>query len=237
MEIVRALGKVRGMSLFCQALLSTATGHLTDGLLAGAASGLHCVGMCGPMGATFLGGRFTLLAYHSLRVVTCAVLGMTIGAVGAVLGAKDFTGHGYVLSFVLAGFLLLFALGFERFLGTLPGVGRFFRFLLSKSTGLKPWKRAALIGAMTPLLPCGPLYAIYSAAAISGSALQGAWILTGFAIASLPLLALTHAQLSFLHKKLGPRGMLWLQRGTLLIAAAVLFWRGWNNLQGASCCH
>ena len=67
---------------------------LAGGVLAGFASSLHCVGMCGPFAAASaksVGWRGTT-AYSGGRIVTYGVLGAVAGALGAMLSVLRVVG-------------------------------------------------------------------------------------------------------------------------------------------------
>lgn len=215
----------------------------TDPLLAGFASSalfgavnsLHCAGMCGPLVIAVAGMPGTGLAYHAARLASYGVLGALLGGLGGhVLPTSAHTGAW--LGFVLAASLLLFALGLDRFLHRVPGLATAARHASDVALRLPPAARAGALGAITPLLPCGLLYAVAAAALVSGSATGGAATLGGFAVGSLPLLALAQGLLPRLRGILGSAGLAWFRRGLLLAAAALLAWRAWRDLQGAACC-
>lgn len=171
-------------------------------LLTSALGSLHCVGMCGPLvvsAATPLGeSRRAVLGaqalYHGGRLTTLMLLGALAGALGA--GVSDL---GQLLGFqraaaILTGVAMIGwgALLFWRGGGfhlQLPGaigaaVGRAFR----AAGELAPARRALLLGALTPLLPCGWLYLFVIPAAGSGGALSGALVLLAFGLGSVPAL-------------------------------------------------
>ncbi len=56
------------------------------------------------------------------------------------------------------------------------------------ASGLPPGRRAALIGVMTPCLPCGWLYAFAITAAGAAGPLAGAAVLTAFWLGTVPVL-------------------------------------------------
>jgi uncharacterized protein len=93
------------------------------------------------------------------------------------------------------------------------------------------------MGLATPLLPCGLLWSACAGAAVAGSSLAGGTVMLGFALGSLPLLLLAQTQAGRLARHFGPRTLMWVQRGSMLLAAGLLAWRGILALQGESCCH
>jgi sulfite exporter TauE/SafE len=95
--------------------------------------------------------------------------------------------------------------------------------------------RALLLGATTPLLPCGLLWSACAGAAVAGSALAGAEVMAGFALGAVPLLLLAHANAPSLARRLPPATLAWIQRGAMLSAAALLVWRGMQAKSGGCC--
>lgn len=203
----------------------------TQGLVFGAVNSLHCAGMCGPLAAFFLDAPRAAIPYHAARTLAYTGVGAAAGTVGAALGVEQWGHGGAWVAFVLAGALLLFALGVEKHLGRIPGAGKLVGGVVARTRALAPGWRATALGLVTPLLPCGLLYAAYSAAVVAGGALEGAASMAGFALGLLPLLAFTQVNLGWLHKKLGRDRLRLVSRAVMLLAAAMLVWRGVVALQ------
>ncbi len=210
----------------------------------GATNSLHCAGMCGPLAILFATrgekrGR-NITCYHAGRFLAYVLVGLGCGAAAQLLLPQ---GLGKSVAWVLislAVFLALGAAGLERILKIPLGSSRFGHVVhgfLTKAERFSPPMRSFVVGACTPLLPCGLSLTVYGTAVVSGNAAIGALTLAGFAIGSLPVLALAQVQIHQLRTKLGPRAFLNVSRVTMLIAAALLFWRGLQTLQGSSCCH
>ncbi len=209
---------------------------LLEGLGFALANSLHCAGMCGPMASLFP-GRSGIISYQAARVFSYGGVGIVAGVLGASLGTAEIPGNGAATAFVLATFLLLFALGLERHLGRIPGAHKVLGFTLKRSRNLPPRSRAVAVGAITPFIPCGLLYAAYSSALVSGSWHAGGLSMFGFALGSVPLLAFAQFNIGWLQRKLGPKGLLIVSRLAMLAAAAILAWRGYVSMQGENCCH
>ena len=113
-----------------------------------------------------------------------------------------------------------------------------FRF---KVMGMGSTMRASLIGLVTPLLPCGPLYMMFGLALANGSALRGAEFSAAFGLGTLPLLALGQTQLHRIGIRLSPVSLKRLQRCMAMLAAMVLAWRLRGSLgfgeMSEGCCH
>ena len=94
--------------------------------------------------------------------------------------------------------------------------------------------RAGLLGAVTPLLPCGPLYMMLALAMANGSARSGAQFALAFGFGTLPLLWLGQTQMRLLQVRFGPAASVWLRRGLALSAALVMAWRLRGTLWGST---
>jgi len=122
------------------------------------------------------------------------VLGAVAGAVGVaaeLAGTAARVQHGALVAagavMVVWGLLgLASALGLRR-RGELPDAIRRLTARLLKIAGQRPpLVRTALLGLLTPLLPCGWLWAFAVVAAGTGSPLGGALVLGAFWIGTLP---------------------------------------------------
>lgn len=165
--------------------------------LASLAGSLHCVGMCGGLVAFVGGGRTATALYHSFRGLAYLGLGAAAGAVGA---AVDFGGEALGWSraaMVLAGVTML-AVGFAALARTrgkkLPKlpvpatVRKLFARLHQFASIQTPNARAALLGGLTALLPCGWLYAFVLTAAGTGNSWSGVAVMAAFWAGTVPAL-------------------------------------------------
>ena len=173
-------------------------------LVAGLLGSGHCVMMCGGIaGALGYGSaaasctgtsmRFPLL-YNLGRVTSYAAAGAVVGALGHGLAA---IGGGSTLRNILAvaAALVIVVAGLRLAAGTR-------RFTWFERAGRIIWRRIAPltrtflpvttperafgIGLVWGWLPCGMAYAMLTAAALAGGALQGAMLMTLFGIGTLP---------------------------------------------------
>ena len=167
----------------------------------GLLGGVHCLGMCGSIVGVFTSqvqkdsARWPFhLAYSSGRIVSYAVAGALVGAIGqAGMLMRDVAPVQHLL-FALSSFMLV-ALGLY-----LAGAWGVVRRLELLGTGL--WKtlqpyttkllpvntvpRALGLGALWGWLPCGLVYSVLVAALASGSAVRGALIMLAFGLGTLP---------------------------------------------------
>ncbi len=174
--------------------------------LASLVGSLHCIGMCGPFVAFYSGsdgsaGVRRLLshtAYSSGRLATYALFGLAAGAVGAALDvAGSLAGVQRIAAIVagsimvLWGILALLQLRGVRIFRHASGNGRI-SVLLRRGFSLvgdkPPVIRAAVVGLLSGLLPCGWLWAFVVTAAGTGGALKGAAVMTAFWAGTVPAL-------------------------------------------------
>jgi sulfite exporter TauE/SafE len=188
----------------------------------------HCALMCGPLacGPVSLAPpgarRRAAIAWQAGRLGAYAVVGTLAGGVGAG-AARALGAAGPALSWAMAGALALTAVDVGKLAPALPGVRGLARRLGRLGARFSPTGRAAAMGAITPLLPCGLLYGVLLAAMATGSVGGGALVMTAFALATSPALALVQWNARALQRH--PRALRVLRTAVPLVAAAVLVWR------------
>ncbi len=201
-------------------------------LVAGLVTSLHCAGMCGPltcMMAPAKGDRvdpFTVATvYHGARLAGYTLLGVLAGALGgmplSLLGERAT----HVLPWVLVGFFLIVGFRLEKRLPRLAVLTRLQWKLQAALRGRSRLRVAAVMGAATPILPCGPLYFLIALAALTGSAVRGAEFMLAFGLGTVPLLWLVQANYGRLKLRLTPVTLARMQAGLALATALVLTWR------------
>lgn len=206
-----------------------------EGFVFGLASSLHCAAMCGPL-ALFAAQRATAVAaYHGSRFASYLVVGAVLGGVGSAAGIGVFAGGGPWIGIALGIAMLGAALGLDRFLGSIPGVAGLVRIAVARARTWPLAARSAVLGGITPLLPCGVLWALFGTALLAGDWRAGVHTTAGFALGSAPLLALGQLHAGLIHRRLGPRGGRAVARGAMAVAAAVLLWRGVAGFDGGCC--
>lgn len=125
--------------------------------------------------------------FHGGRLVSFAVLGGVLGAIGSAIGIS-FTATA-ILGIIASTVMIVLGLNlvgvFEKNMIAIPsGVFSFFRKVENKT--IAPF----LVGVGTFFLPCGFTQAMQVAALSSGSFISGLLIMTAFALGTLPMLAL-----------------------------------------------
>ena len=208
----------------------------------GLASGLHCLGMCGPIVLAYglplaKGQRLRApLSYHAGRILTYMLLGALAGAAGGELGllgrmaglatgARIFAGAAMIVTgLLLAG--LLPSSGLAR------GGSRF-----SRMAGrlLQPGSSKFFLGIVLGFLPCGLVYAALLKAVESAGALPGALTMLAFGLGTAAALLSMGAISSLAGGWLG-RWSHRLAPGFVMLAGAILLWRG-LTAPGAPLCH
>ncbi len=167
---------------------------------------LHCAGMCGPfawLAASNESGLRksqwpALAGYHGSRLILYSILGVIAGTVGFMVDLGS-TAAGIQRGAAWLGGISMIVYALMRLAGSnrrLVG-GSFVSRITSPLTkwlalarSMKGWQRAALIGAVSSLMPCGWLYAFVLAAAGTGSPLWGAALMVAFWVGTVPILVM-----------------------------------------------
>ena len=171
------------------------------GIALGLAASAHCAAMCGPLVLTMgrnlhrpsRGERLRhALLYHAGRIAAYLALAAAAGWAGAAIAS---TTVGRVAAVAAAIVLLDRALGFTH--GRLPAaVTDRHRGLVGRAgAAAMGWAQSHRVagpvaaGAVHGLVPCGLLYAAVIASAAAGSLPGALSLMTGFGLATLPVLA------------------------------------------------
>jgi len=185
------------------------TGFLAA-MLVGLLGGVHCVGMCGGIiGALTFGlpqeirshpSRLLpyLLAYNSARITAYVAAGALMGGLGgALLGLSELHQAQRALQVVAGLFMLALGLYLAGWWMGLARVERLGGLLWRRIEPLgrrllpvrNPWQ-ALQLGFLWGWLPCGLVYSVLIWSLSAGSAVQGAWLMLGFGLGTLPNLML-----------------------------------------------
>lgn len=177
------------------------------GLVMGAASSLHCLGMCGPIACGLVLGTPSgtgtaeraglLMAAQVGKALSYGLMGGLFGVFGAGLyGVLNLElGHAILqwtagLSLVwvglsLAGLVPAMA-GFDRLLAPLAG-----RLSALRGRGVVThWTDGVLFGLIWGLMPCAMVYVALFNALLAGSVLDGALVMVGFGLGTMPMVTL-----------------------------------------------
>jgi uncharacterized protein len=200
--------------------------------VAGLVTSLHCAGMCGPLTCMMAPARgdkvdphTVATVYHGARLAGYTLLGMLAGGLGRL--PFDWAGASAVrvLPWVLVAFFVIVGFRLEKKLPRLAVLTRWQWRLQNALRGRSRLRVAAVMGAATPLLPCGPLYFLIALAAFTGSAVRGAEFMLAFGLGTVPLLWLVQANYGRLRMKMTPVMLARVQSGLALVTALVLAWR------------
>jgi sulfite exporter TauE/SafE len=200
--------------------------------VAGLVTSLHCAGMCGPLACMMAPAKadkvdpFTVATvYHGARLMGYMMLGLMAGGLGKL--PFDWTGSSAVrvLPWVLVAFFVVVGLRLEKRLPRFAVLTRLQWRLQGALRGRSRLRVATVMGAATPLLPCGPLYFLIAMAAFTGSAVRGAEFMLAFGLGTVPLLWFVQANYGRLKLRLTPVTLTRLQAGLALVTALVLTWR------------
>ena len=201
-------------------------------LLAGLVTSLHCAGMCGPLAcmlAPSQGDRADPTTinsvYHVSRVGGYMMLGAVAGAIGGVPLTRLPPAVLVGLPWLLVLFFVMVALRLDHRLPRMVWLSRWSLRIQARLRGRSRVQVAATMGALTPLLPCGPLYFLVTLSAISGSAVRGAEFMLAFGLGTVPVLWLAQTQFGWVRRRLSPMVLARVQTGLALITALLLSWR------------
>ena len=173
-------------------------------LLAGFLGSTHCIGMCSGIAGTigistaaspsFLNRASYLLLYNFGRIFSYVIAGLLAGAIGNIgLGAFPETvahniAFGISIVFLIA--LGTYLAGWWSFLPKLELVGsKLWRIIEPLGRKLLPVRnpyQAFMFGIVWGWLPCGLVYSVLAWAVATGNAKQGALLMLGLGLGTLP---------------------------------------------------
>lgn len=178
------------------AVMMQMSGELSYAMLfsVGFLTGFHCIGMCGSFVVSYADGArstwqsaMSHAAYGGGKTLSYATIGGLFGLLGGIITITAAM-RGYAALF--AGvFLLLFGL---KMLNVFPVLRRLtIRMPAAFNRGVNAQidkrRNPLVVGLLNGLLlGCGPLQAMYVMAAGTGSAVEGAMMLTFFGLGTLP---------------------------------------------------
>lgn len=140
----------------------------------------------------------TVALYNAGRIVTYTLLGSVSGAVGSLAWLMHSVMPVQRTAFFISNLLLiimgLYVFGFRRLALLLEsmgsGVWKHIRPVATSRLRTSGSLNAFFAGGLWGLVPCGMVYAVLSAALVSGSALRGAMLMLVFGLGTLPNLML-----------------------------------------------
>ncbi len=178
-------------------------------IMVGLLGSTHCVGMCGGIVSALSQGlsdpaRNTkalllkhLLAYNAGRILSYTLIGALAGLVGAGVSELNPLPSLPIGAFIASIFMValgMYLANWWRILSILEGMGA---FVWRK---IEPWGRRWLpvsnplqafgLGIIWGWLPCGLVYAVVAWSLTTGNMQQGAILMLGFGLGTLPTLVL-----------------------------------------------
>lgn len=200
--------------------------------VAGLVTSLHCAGMCGPLACALTPGpgtstSFTTVAslYQAGRLLSYTLVGALAGGLGLVaLGWIDIYQHSLsrFLPWFLVLFFLMVAARADQWIPKPAFAGRWLMRAQQKARGLPRPVAGLVVGLLTPLLPCAPLYAVFGLALMTQSPVRGAEFLLLFGLGTLPLLWVVQAAFARWQGAISPLTVSRIQRVVALVVALVL---------------
>ena len=191
-------------------------------LVAGLATSVHCTAMCGPLACAM---RVRPSEYHATRFISYTLAGALCGTLGQAVAGILQGSTARIVPWVFVAVLVMLGFGLEK---KIPQP-RFIANLLLRA------RLNRTLGWLTPLLPCGPLWLMLGAAALTGSWTGGALHMAAFALGTIPLPLLLHMQAQRTQRRLSPRAARWMQQALAFSSAGILVWRATLPLH--ACCH
>jgi len=181
--------------------------HFVTALTIGFLGSTHCVGMCGGIVGALnaqqpdakrqkRGAHLAHhLAYNAGRITSYVAAGAMAGLIGAQAGKLSLDHLVPVGTLVASLFLIALGLylgGWWRAISSLENAGQYLwkwiRPLGQRFLPVRGRRHAFGLGLVWGWLPCGLVYSALALALISASPADGAWLMFGFGLGTLPML-------------------------------------------------
>ncbi len=170
---------------------------IITGLVLGAVSSFHCVGMCGAIAlslpvnkVTGLRRTLSIILYNLGRIITYSLLGLAFGLAGRGL----YIGGLQKWFSIIAGMLLLlFAIsnllhsGLVRVSFLQKNIYRLQAFI-AKMMARQSFLSVFFVGIANGLLPCGMVYFAVTGAVAAGNVMDAVFFMAAFGLGTLPLM-------------------------------------------------
>lgn len=207
----------------------------------------HCIGMCGPVVASYaLAGAgpargpvgasmMQHVLYNAGRITTYSLIGAVMGLTGSFLNVTGRLAGIQDGVAVLAGVLMIvMGMNITGIWGSTAWIEKHNLRILKSARNVQATTaplRSLLLGLIFGLLPCGLSYTMFIAAAGTGSAAAGMQMTLFFGLGTLPALVLFGALISVLGSAL--RAGIYRTGGMLVIAMGLYYlWRGIRTYAG-----
>jgi sulfite exporter TauE/SafE len=183
-------------------------------IIVGLLGSSHCLGMCGGIVAALNMGVtdkvsakprslfIYQLSYNGGRITSYGLVGLLAGSLGAglaQLGISPVAGKLFAAAFMIA--LGLYLANWWRGLALLEKLGmKLWRHIQPLGKRLFPIQNPAqayLLGMLWGWLPCGLVYAVVAWSLTTGNAYQGAMLMLGFGLGTLPAMLIAGNALNY----------------------------------------
>lgn len=209
--------------------------------VAGLAGSIHCFAMCGPLACygcsrspLRTGRTATLGAYHGARIAAYGLVGSLFGLAGAGVVRVTPLRSPHWIPWAMAAVLLATAFGLGERLMVIPGLAQLVRGASRRAAAFAPAVRSGVMGALTPLLPCGLLYGLFATSLLTGGFIAGGVLAAAFALGGVPALTLAQLQSGWMRRL--PRGAdVVIRRVLPALVALLLVYRALNPEQCPLC--
>lgn len=205
---------------------------LTTGLLGGA----HCVGMCGPIvasyalqgelraltGITILKKIFPHLLYNLGRISTYAFIGALMGMTGSFV--NNIAGFQSIVRIAAGAVMILMGInitGLTGGFGWLEKRGGLIMKTGAELLSLQSLWRYFILGALFGFLPCGLSYSMFAASAGTGNPVSGFLVSLLFGLGTLPWLVVFGVSASLVSAHL--RGYIYKASGVIVIIMGLFY--------------
>ncbi|NPA44144.1 MAG: sulfite exporter TauE/SafE family protein [Chlorobi bacterium] len=167
-------------------------------LALGLVTGIHCIGMCGPIAISLplketskFSKVSSAILYNLGRAITYAIMGMVFGFFGQSFAMAGFQKWvGIVMGTVMILYVIFPAIFKNNF--SIEKFGYKYtaplRSRLAKLFGKRSYSSLFVIGILNGLLPCGPVYGALFAAIATGSVFYGTIFMFLFGIGTIPIM-------------------------------------------------
>jgi sulfite exporter TauE/SafE len=168
---------------------------LIPGLILGAISSFHCIGMCGPLALALpLGHRSSttkvvcIFLYNLGRVVTYSMLGFLVGFLGRQISLAGFQQSFSIVAgiLILVVFILKLLHRKHRLHHRSNWFSRRVQQLVAASMRIQTLLGFFLTGMANGLLPCGMVYLAVTGALATNSIGYGAVFMAAFGLGTFP---------------------------------------------------
>ncbi len=175
------------------------TEAITGGLILGAFSSLHCIGMCGPLALALpvqhlplWQQRVAALMYNVGRIVTYSLFGLLFGVAGRSLYMAGFQQWLSIISgIVILVFIINYYLLKKAWQPTWTlKLHTAVQQLMIKTLRTDRKEGFLFLGIINGLLPCGMVYVALAAALNFSEVQQSVLFMTGFGAGTIPLMLL-----------------------------------------------